>query len=158
MAHVYWLHFPEHEDFLTQGYIGAASNIQARLRSHKHKFKAIWDKIVVKILVEADIDYCFDLEKKIRPTRNIGWNKAAGGFRNNGMAGEENPNFEQFGAKAPNFIGSYITPAGIFDSSSEAAKIYNTFVSTISRRCKGRTVNGKYLPPQEGWGFIRKAG
>ena len=158
MAHVYWLHLPEHKDFLTEGYIGAASDIAARLRSHKHRFKAIWDKVVVELLVESTIDYCFELEAKLRPHRNIGWNIAIGGYRNNVMYGKENPNFGKFGANAPRYIGSYVTPLGIFDSSTEAAKVNNTYVSTIRRKCCGRLVNGKFLPPQDGWSFIRKAG
>lgn len=158
MAYVYWLHLPEHQDFLTEGYIGAASNIAARLRSHKHRFKNIWDTIVVKLLVESTIDYCFEVEAKIRLNRNMGWNVAAGGYRNNIMTGIENPNFGKFGADSPNFIGSYVTPLGIFDSSTEAAKVHNMYVSTIARKCKGRIVNGKFIPPQNGWDFIRKAG
>ena len=158
MAHVYWLHLPEHKDFLTQGYIGAASNISARLRCHKHRFKSIWDKLVVELLVESTIDYCFELEKKLRPSRNIGWNIAAGGYANNVMHGKENPNFGKFGAEAPHYIGSYVTPLGIFDSSTQAAKAHNIFTSTVRRKCCGRLVNGKFLSPQKGWSFIRKAG
>lgn len=158
MAYVYWLHLPEHKDFLTEGYIGAASDIAARLRSHKHRFKAIWDKVVVELLVESAIDYCFALEAKLRPNRNIGWNISAGGHNNNVMYGEENPNFGKFGANAPHYTGSYVTPLGVFDSSTEAAKVHSTYVSTIRRKCCGRLVNGKFLPPQEGWSFIRKAG
>jgi hypothetical protein len=158
MAHVYWLRLPEHQDFLTEGYIGAASDIAARLRSHKHRFKAIWHKVVVEFLVESSIDYCFELEAKLRPNRNIGWNVAAGGYRNNVMKGTENPNYGKFGASAPHYVGSDVTPLGIFDSSTEAAKAHKMFVSTIARKCKGRIVNGKFLPPQDGWSFIRKAG
>jgi len=158
MAYVYWLHLPEHQNFLTEGYIGAASNIEARLRSHKHRLKQIWDKISVKILIESTIDYCFELEAKLRPCRNIGWNVAAGGFRNNVMKGMENPNFGKFGSKAPNYKGSYQTPLGVFDSSTEAAKAHNIYVSTLRRKCCGRMVNGKFIQPQQGWSFIRKAG
>lgn len=158
MAHVYWLHLPEHKDFLTEGYIGAASDITARLRSHKHRFKAIWHKVVVELLVEATIDYCFELEAKLRSKRNIGWNIAAGGFANNVMHGKENPNFGKFGIDAPNYVGSYITPLGIFDTATQAAKAHSVFPSTIRRKCSGREVNGKFLPPKSGWSFIRKAG
>lgn len=158
MAYVYWLHLPEHTDVLTQGYIGAASNIDARLRSHKHRLKDIWDKVIVKLLVKSTINYCYEIEAKLRPHRRIGWNISAGGGSNNVMIGTENPNYGKFGAEAPHYIGSYITPSGIFDSSTKAAAAHNVYVSTIRRKCLGRTVNGKFLPPQEGWGFIRKAG
>lgn len=158
MAHVYWLHLPEHTNFLTEGYIGAASDIEARLRSHKYRFKKMWEKISVKILVQSTIDYCFELEAKLRPNRNIGWNVAAGGYRNNVMYGKENPNFGKFGMDAPHYVGSYQTPLGLFDSSTEAAKAHGVYVSTIARKCRGRMVNGKFIQPQEGWSFIRKAG
>lgn len=158
MAHVYWLHLPEHTDFLTEGYIGAASNITARLRSHKHRLKAIWDKVVVELLVESSISYCFALEEKLRPHRKIGWNVAAGGESNNVMYAQENPNFGKFGAESPHYIGSYVTPLGTFDSSTEAAKAHGLYTSTIRRKCCGRTVKGRFIPPQEGWSFIRKAG
>ena len=158
MAHVYWLHLPEHTDFLTEGYIGAASNITARLRSHKHRFKSIWDKMIVELLVESTITYCFELEEKLRPYRRIGWNIAAGGASNNVMYAQENPNFGKFGVEAPYYIGSYVTPLGTFDSSTEAAKAHGLYTSTIRRKCCGRLVKNRFIPPQEGWSFIRKAG
>ena len=142
MAILYWLRLPEHTDMFSEGYIGVSENIQKRIRSHKHRFKAIWDKIVIQLLVISTKESCFDLEKSLRPTRNIGWNKSCGGDKNNKMQGVDNPNFGKFGEQAPNFVGWYITPLGKFDRPEDAAKAHNCDKSTITRRCKGRQVNG----------------
>jgi hypothetical protein len=155
---VYWLHFKEHTDIFNQGYIGVTPNLKKRIREHKFKFKNLWEKIIVKQLVIADNDYCYEIEKKLRPQRNIGWNKASGGFRNNIMHGKENPNFGMFGENAPNFKGWYITPMGKFDSTEEIGKLFGFSKSTILRKCKGRKVNGRFLQPQNGWAFMQKDG
>jgi hypothetical protein len=157
MATLYWLRLPEHTDVFTQGYIGVSSDMTKRLRSHKHKFKKLWAKIIAQPLVISTKEYCFNLEQKLRPTRNIGWNKSIGGFRNNAMIGKENPNFGKFGDQAPHFIGWYITPLGKFSRPEDAAKLHNCALTTIDRRCKGRYVNGKFLAPKEGYAFEQKA-
>jgi len=156
MAVLYWLHLPDEVDVFTQGYVGVASDMTKRLRCHKHRFKNIWDKVVVKQLVVSTLSYCFDLEEKLRPKRNIGWNKSAGGLSNNVMVGKENPNFGKFGEQAPHFIGWYITPLGKFSRPEDAAKLHNCDLTTISRRCKGRYVNGKFLAPHQGYAFQQK--
>lgn len=38
-----------------------------------------WDNLVKTILVVADEDYCYDLERKLCPANSIGWNLVAGG-------------------------------------------------------------------------------
>jgi hypothetical protein len=156
MAVLYWLKAVEHTDMWSQGYVGVTSHIEKRLRSHKHRFKAMWDKIVFQKLVIADKRYCYDLEKKFRPFRNIGWNKSMGGYRLNAMNGKDNPNFGKIGQEAPNFIGWYITPLGKFARPEDAAVQHKCSLSTIARRCKGRYVNGKYLQPQKGYAFEQK--
>ena len=157
MAVLYWLHLPHEKNLLTHGYVGVASDFSKRMRSHKHKFSQIWSNVLVEKLVISTKEYCFALEEKLRPKRNIGWNKACGGYRNNKMYGDENPNKNKFGEKAPNFIGWYITPLGKFDRPEDAAKLHNCALTTIARRCKGRVVNGKFLPPQKGYAFEQKA-
>lgn len=156
MAVLYWLHLPNEIDVFTQGYVGVASDMVKRLRSHKHRFKDIWDKVIVKELVVSNSTYCFELEEKLRPKRNIGWNKSVGGNNNNVMIGEENPNFGKFGEKAPHFIGWYITPLGKFSRPEDAAKLHNCALSTIARRCKGRYVNNRFLMPRKGYAFEQK--
>lgn len=156
MAVLYWLHLPNEADVFTQGYVGVASDMTTRLRSHKHRFKHIWDKVVVTQLAVSTKEYCFDLEKKLRPKRNIGWNKSIGGKGNNVMLAEENPNFGKTGENAPHFVGWYITPLGKFARPEDAAKLHNCALSTIARRCKGRYANNKFLTPQKGYAFEQK--
>ena len=156
MAVLYWLHMPNETDVLTQGYVGVASNLKKRLRSHKHKFKDLWGHIVVKQLLVSTKEYCLAIEEKLRPSRKIGWNKSSGGKNNNRMCGEANPNKNKFGKDAPNFIGWYITPFGKFERPEDAAKLHKCALTTIARRCKGRNVNGRYLPPKEGYAFEQK--
>ena len=157
MATVYWLHFQEHSDIFNNGYIGVTPNLKKRIREHKHKFKKIWNKIIVQSILIADNAYCYMIEKKLRPMRNIGWNIAAGGFRNNIMFGKENPNFGKHSESASAFQGFYITPKGKFTTTTEAASYFDTHPATINRKCKGRLLkNGKVLPPQKGWSFEPK--
>ena len=156
MAVVYWLRLAKHTDVFSQGYVGVTSCIKKRLRSHKHRFKEIWNKIVVEQLVISTEDYCFSIEQKLRPSRMIGWNKSIGGDKNNQMVGTENPNSGKFGVEAPNFVGWYITPLGKFARPEDAAKLHNCALSTIARRCKGRSVNNKFLSPQKGYAFEQK--
>ena len=155
MAHIYWLHLPSETDFFTQGYIGACSDINARLRSHKHRFKTIWDKVIVTKLIEATLNYCFEIEAKLRPNRKIGWNVAAGG-KCNSMHGIDNPNFGKFGEESPHFIGWYLTPLGRFSSLQTASKAHNCNISTISRNCLGRKTKIKFYEPKFGFAFQQK--
>jgi hypothetical protein len=93
MAVVYWIHLAEHTDMFTQGYIGVSKNTaKDRFKVHKHlatSGKGIYvinnairkygDSIKLQTLVVADLQYCYDLERKLRPEINIGWNIARGG-------------------------------------------------------------------------------
>jgi hypothetical protein len=156
MAVLYWVHLPEHTDFLREGYIGVTENAVKRFRSHKHKFKSISQSIVSEILLIADKSYCYLIEQKLRPNRNIGWNKSPGGYRNNVMIGADNPNYGCHGQNAPNFKGLWITPLGKFETSNEAAAAHNLQQSAIIRKCKGRYANNKFYPPKNGWAFEPK--
>jgi hypothetical protein len=158
MAILYWLRLAEHTDVFNQGYIGVAQDFKKRLRSHKHRFKSIWKSIIATPLVVGSKDYCFDVEKKLRPNRQIGWNRSAGGYRNNAMNGDSNPNFGKTGQNASRFIGWYVTPLGRFERPEDAAKAHGCDKMTIYRRCKGRIVNAKFLPPQSGYAFEQKGG
>lgn len=155
MAVVYWLHLEDETDIFSQGYVGVTEKMAARLRSHKHHFKSIWHKVIIETIVDASKDYCFLIESKLRPTSKIGWNKGSGGkFRK--MIGEQNPNYEKFGEDAPNFIGWYITPFGKFARAEDAAKKIGVDSTTIQRRCRGRFVGKRYLPPHHGYAFEQK--
>lgn len=94
MACVYWIRLPEHTDILTEGYIGVTSKSpEIRLKGHlkdckrtdrnpyriQNVLKKYKDVIIVDTLLIADIQYCYDIEQKLRPSKKIGWNTAAGG-------------------------------------------------------------------------------
>lgn len=153
---VYWLHVSSEQDMFTEGYIGVTSNLKKRMRSHKHRYKNIWDNVILETILIGSKDYCYSIEKKLRPTRHIGWNCANGGFKNNIMIGAENPNYGHFGEYAPNFQGYWITPKGKFATSELAGIANNIENSTVIRKCKGRTVNNKFYPPKKGWAFEPK--
>jgi len=92
---VYWIKAAHHSDFMTEGYIGVARDVSKRWKyghfgsqkNNRHdnpKFsnaiaKHGWDSLVKEVLVVASENYCYDLEFKIRPLENIGWNLAVGG-------------------------------------------------------------------------------
>lgn len=76
------------------GYIGVSKNATRRFEQHykyakynmhpnTHLAYAIkkygWDNLVKKVIIEADDDYCYDMEKKLRPSSSIGWNIQSGG-------------------------------------------------------------------------------
>ena len=73
----------------SEGYIGVSKNPKNRWEQHqkyngnRHLKNAIskygWDELVKEIIIEASKEYCFDLEAKIRPLRQTGWNIAEGG-------------------------------------------------------------------------------
>lgn len=89
---VYWIHAPEHSDILTEGYVGITTqkakdrwngHIRAsRRRTHQfgQVLKQQSDLIFEVVLIGNDRSYCEDLEKRLRPTPNIGWNIAPGGM------------------------------------------------------------------------------
>jgi hypothetical protein len=73
----------------SQGYIGVSKNAERRFKQHfekkhnQHLVSAIrkygWDNLVKKQILIAEEDYCYDIEGKLRPTINIGWNISMGG-------------------------------------------------------------------------------
>jgi len=89
-AYLYWIHLPEHKDPKCEGYIGVSNNPKERFRKHKNKklnphlanaFDKYRDRIVRTILLKLDEEFCYEVEKRYRPTENIGWNIAIGGSR-----------------------------------------------------------------------------
>jgi hypothetical protein len=92
MSHcVYWIREQSHTDLMSQGYIGVSGNVDERFESHKGMYSGTnnylcnaikkygWDNLVKSVLVFADKDYCFDIERKLRPADQIGWNLVMGG-------------------------------------------------------------------------------
>ena len=88
---IYWIHHKDHTDMFSQGYIGVSKNVEERFKRHskhsenQHLKNAIrvygWDNLVKKIILIAENDYCYEMELKLRPTKQIGWNIAEGGAK-----------------------------------------------------------------------------
>lgn len=98
-ASVYWIHLQEHTDINSEGYIGVSKNAIKRLNQHltdilnedhvnPHLVNAVnkysWDNLVKDIVVNGEEAYCYDVEARLRPAKNIGWNLAPGGNRGPG--------------------------------------------------------------------------
>jgi len=90
-TYLYWIHHETHTDIFNQGYVGVSKNPNARFKRHSkysdnpHLKAAIekygWDNLVKQIILIGEETYCYDLELKIRPTKQIGWNIAEGGAK-----------------------------------------------------------------------------
>lgn len=83
-AVVYWIHFDEHKDPYTEGYVGVTVDLKQRIFGHKSQTKRLLDKLMsgakVSILQECEsLDIALDVERKYRPTTLIGWNINKGG-------------------------------------------------------------------------------
>jgi len=92
---VYWLHFQEHDNIETDGYIGVTNNPFRRLREHLYNPSSKKDKnpflssivkkhktkIIQTIIFQGSEDSCYSLEYTLRPVKNIGWNCSIGGNR-----------------------------------------------------------------------------
>ena len=85
-AYVYHLHLKEHS--LYEGYVGVAIDVLQRLNEHKrininphltNAFNKYGDDIICSILLEGPEAYCYEIEKKLRSSENIGWNINEGG-------------------------------------------------------------------------------
>ena len=103
IAYVYWIHYPEHSDMFSEGYIGVSIDPQKRLKRHfclieggwhenphlKRVFNKHKDKIVQSVILCGTEEYCYELESKLRPNKQIGWNIAEGGFAPPKMMGHK---------------------------------------------------------------------
>jgi hypothetical protein len=88
---VYWIRHKDHTDMFSQGYIGVSKNTEARFQRHskysdnQHLKAAIkkygWGNLIKQIILIGEETYCYNLESKIRPTKQIGWNIAEGGAK-----------------------------------------------------------------------------
>lgn len=92
--YLYWIHRPCHKDMTKEGYIGITKNPDTRYQSHKLVAKADNKYIISRairkyndleytILCCGSRKYIIDLEYKLRPQPNIGWNIAIGGLNCN---------------------------------------------------------------------------
>lgn len=101
MACVYWIHRNNQTDMFAEGYIGLTSRkLFRRFERHLHNAKNnrnICPKLERAIkkygknglmfdeLVRGSTEYCAEMEEKLRPHKDIGWNLWSGG--NKGILG-----------------------------------------------------------------------
>ena len=94
-AQVYWIRAAHHSDVTLDGYVGVSKNAKTRWlyghqwahRKGRHENPRLanaiskhgWGNLVKTVLVVAEENYCYDLERKLRPTDGIGWNLITGG-------------------------------------------------------------------------------
>lgn len=92
-AYLYWIHLKEHNDPLTQGYIGLSNNYKERWNQHKRcanhgKKKDVVhlaminygiENIEFTLICKTTREHASYLEGKFRPSASIGWNILKGG-------------------------------------------------------------------------------
>ena len=86
---LYWICADNHSDVSKEGYVGISMDAEFRWNQHgrglhnPHLKNAImkhgWDNLQKKVLLVSTRQYCLEIEQKLRPTENIGWNIAIGG-------------------------------------------------------------------------------
>jgi len=155
---VYWIHHPEHTNMFTQGYIGVSNNTKVRWNEHSkrpsnlHIQRAIakygWDILVKEVVLVADKDYCLDIETKLRPENQIGWNVVLGGGSpphiNIWNKGRKMPQDELDSRKAKGFgfnKGHKTWNAGLAYTEEMKSKIYD-----IGSYTRGMTAHNKGKP------------
>jgi hypothetical protein len=75
---IYWIHSDQETNIETQGYVGITKNLTRRLKEHRRKHNFL-DNRKVDVYLYGDKLYCKQVEKSLRPNRNIGLNIAEGG-------------------------------------------------------------------------------
>jgi hypothetical protein len=94
-AQVYWIRAQHHSDITSEGYVGVSKNASKRWlyghnwahRKGRHENPRLanaiskygWDNLIKTVVVISDADYCYELEAKLRSSKEIGWNLAIGG-------------------------------------------------------------------------------
>lgn len=85
-TYLYWIHYPEHSDPMTEGYIGITKDPKRRLQTHKCNPENRMVKGALKKGAKMSIIGEFNTEKnalteevRMRPTDLIGWNLTKGG-------------------------------------------------------------------------------
>lgn len=91
---LYWIRLKdEHVDIFTQGYVGVTTkSLSKRMNQHRYTAnkgnnaniisKAIrkyGDSLTIEPILIGSLDYCLDMERKLRPVAGIGYNSAEGG-------------------------------------------------------------------------------
>lgn len=87
---VYWIRHADHTDIFRDGYVGISKDATRRFSEHrrgvssnnhlKHAIKKYGvESVVFEIVLVSDMNYCLDIERKLRPENGIGWNLVVGG-------------------------------------------------------------------------------
>ncbi len=91
VCRLYWIRNQSHSDIFSEGYVGITTKsvikrFQQHLyyskRSNSHLSNALKkykDSIVVEEILIGSVEYCLDVESKLRKEKNIGWNSDSGG-------------------------------------------------------------------------------
>ena len=96
-AQVYWIRAAHQSDITSEGYVVVSKNAnKSWLYGHKWAHakgrhdnprlsnaiaKHGWDSLIKTVVVVAEEAYCYELESKLRPAEQIGWNLASGGCK-----------------------------------------------------------------------------
>jgi hypothetical protein len=82
---VYWLYSDHGTNPRLHGYVGVTCSLFRRIWHHHNRGLPAFK---VKILLRGTQDQCLELEKRLRPTQDIGWNTRAGGptYQGNGKS------------------------------------------------------------------------
>ena len=75
---IYWIHSESETDITTQGYVGITKNLKRRIREHTNEKDFVKDRIF-DVFLCGERDFCKEIERQLRPKKNIGLNIAAGG-------------------------------------------------------------------------------
>lgn len=78
---VYWIIDKSCENILTDGYVGVSKDPDVRFKSHLRVNERIPKDAEMKIVFSGTRAECFEEEKRLRPAKNIGWNRAPGGVQ-----------------------------------------------------------------------------
>lgn len=88
---VYWIHRDGHADIFSEGYVGITTKgVDRRFIEHRsasnngstypiHNAIRKYKDIVVEVVLIGTLEYCLDIERKLRPLQGVGWNLAIGG-------------------------------------------------------------------------------
>ena len=83
MTYVYWIHYPDHTDPMTEGYIGITCNPEDRFPVHRRTFTEYFENgAVIDILHECqEREEAYKIEADYRPLPNTGWNNYSGSIK-----------------------------------------------------------------------------
>lgn len=79
MDHVYWIRNAECTDIRFHGYIGVSKDPLKRFKQHLRNNSRIPNNSWLEIIFSGSRHECFKFEESLRPSKNIGWNRAVGG-------------------------------------------------------------------------------